>query len=62
MAPVSLPTSHMFALWVSAQIVVKKIQGRRADDFDRARDQDPGLQRQVEVTALQKRDRPGSNK
>ena len=41
------------ALGRRAQIVCQKIQGGRADDFDRARDQDPGLQRQVEATALE---------
>lgn len=49
-------TCRAFAGWLIVfffrLFVKKKIQGRRADDVDRARNQDPGLQRQVGATAL----------
>jgi hypothetical protein len=55
---VSLPISQTVSIGpVGGSFILfpRKIQGRRGDDFDRARDQDLGLQRQVEVTTLWKR-------
>jgi hypothetical protein len=52
MAPVSLPIFPkgdriLRFVRLAHSLVIQKIQGRRADDFDRARNQDLGLQRQV---------------